>query len=93
MGLLIIFNATIFLPKSIELKILKKIILFSAKNPDFLPMLKEKVFEILENSYQFVENFMLIQKMYNICSKIKEKFSYIREKNDTASGGSVGQVS
>ena len=76
MGLLIIFNATIFLPKSIELKILKKIILFSAKNADFLPMLKEKVLKILENSYRFVENFMLIQKMYNICSKIKEKFSY-----------------
>ena len=76
MGLLIISNVTIFLPKSIELKILKKIILFSAKNADFLPMLKEKVLKILENSYQFVENFMLIQKMYNICSKIKEKFSY-----------------
>ena len=76
MGILIILYATIFLPKSIELKILKKNILFSAENADFSPILKQKVLKTLENTYQFVENFMLIQKMYNIWSKIKEKLSY-----------------
>ena len=76
MGILIILYATIFLPKSIELKILKKNFLFSAENADFSPILKQKVLKTLENTYQFVENFMLIQKMYNIWSKIKEKLSY-----------------
>ena len=55
-------------------------ILFSAKNADFLPMLRKKVFKILENTYRFVENFMLIQKMYNIWSKINEKLSCLRNK-------------
>ena len=63
-------------------------ILFSAKNADFLPMLKEKVLKILENTYQFVENLMLIQKMCNIWSKI-EKLTFIREKIILRPGDSV----
>ena len=42
MGVLIIFNAIIFLPKFIELKILKKMILFSAKYADFFYQIRKK---------------------------------------------------
>ena len=76
MGILILLYATIFLPKSIELKILKKKYSFSAENADFSPILKQEVLKTLENTYQFVENFMLNHKMYNIWPKIKEKLSY-----------------
>ena len=56
--------------------------IFRFNSPHYIAIyqFRKNDFKIPENKDQFAENFMLIQKMYNIWSKIKEKLSYYRNK-------------